>query len=285
MGNSLREVKSKMTATKKTAQITNAMYMVSVAKLKRAEEKYLAFEGFINSAKEVVAQVMQTDDAKLHSFLEKRKGEKTGYLLITSDRGLAGAYNSQIIKKFKEDIKKHENKEEFSVGVLGLQGYKAIKKMGVNMVNDEPVSIRDDVLFIDIIDLTQSIISLFVEKKIDKLVVYYNHFINKMTQETVVEQLLPFETIDTKKKVDYVFDPNPNVILDNLLPIYAENKIYGYILDSKASEHASRMRAMKSATDNANDMIDILNVLYNRARQAAITQEITEIVGGANALE
>ncbi len=285
MGNSLREVKSKMTATKKTSQITNAMYMVSVAKLKRAEEKYVAFESFIDSAKEVVAQVMQTDDAKSHNLLEKRNIEKTGYLLITSDRGLAGAYNSQVIKRFKEDIKKHKTKDEYSVGVLGIQGYNIVKKMDVNIVQEEPVSIRDDVLFVDIHELIHNIIQMFIDKEIDKLVVYYNHFVNKMTQETIAEQLLPFEPIETSSKKNYVFDPDATVILDRLLPIYAENKIYGYILDSKASEHASRMRAMKSATDNANDMIDVLNILYNRARQASITQEITEIVGGANALE
>ncbi len=282
---SLREVKSKMVATKKTSQITNAMYMVSVAKLKRAENKFMSFAGFIDTTEKIVAQVMQTDDARYHPLLEQREVKKVGYLLITSDKGLAGAYNSHLIKKFKEDIKKHKSKDEFSVGVLGMQGYKVLRKMDVNLVQDNPVNIRDDVLFMDIKDLITNIINLFIGRSIDKLVVYYNHFENKMTQHVVAEQILPFKNIETTKKTNYIFEPSPNAILDRLLPIYAENKIYGYILDSKASEHAARMRSMKSATDNASDMIDTLNILYNRARQTAITQEITEIVSGANALE
>ncbi len=285
MGNSLREVKAKIVSTKKTSQITNAMYMVSVAKLKRSETKHKNFQDFIKNVEEVVGELVKHEDAMGHPLLRERKVKKTGYLLITSDRGLAGAYNSQVFKQFKEDIKKHKSNDEFTVGALGVKGFSFIRSQGLPTDQTNAIGIRDDVLFVDIHELIDQIINQYVNHEIDELVIYYNHFVSKMEQVVTRKQLLPLDDIESGDKKDYIYEPDISQVLDRLLPIYAENKIYGYILDAKASEHASRMRSMQSATDNASSLINDLNILYNRARQASITQEITEIVAGASSME
>ena len=163
------------------------------------------------------------------------------------------------------------------------------------MLNDEPIHVRDDVLFIDFKSVTETFIGDFLKDKIDKIVVFYNHFVNTITQEVENVQLLPIQNGHQGKlervtedesgmKLIYNYEPSPQAIIDHLLPMYVENTLYGIILDAKASEHASRMTAMKSATDNAEDLIKTLQLHYNRARQAAITIELTDIIGGANAV-
>jgi len=224
-------------------------------------------------------------------MLEVREQKNVCYILITSDRGLAGPYNSSIFKAFMAHVKeKHQSNDEFLVATIGFKAFSFAKRMNYNMLNQEFINIRDDIQFVDFKQIIDRFTKDYLSGAIDSIVVFYNHFINTMNQVVEHEQILPITNglnkIESKDnlKLIYNYEPSPKIIINHLLPMYVENTLYGYILDAKASEHASRMTAMKSATDNAEDVIHTLQLHYNRARQAAITIELTDIIGGANAV-
>ncbi|ERJ11459.1 ATP synthase F1 subunit gamma [Haloplasma contractile] len=286
---SMRDIKAKINATKKTSQITKAMNMVSASKLRKAESTIKNYRPFMKSIEILISHLIHSTLDVEHTMLKEREVKRTGYILITSDRGLAGGYNNSLFRKFKDDVEqKHKSSKEYEVAVLGLKGYTYYRNKDLNLVNDEVVNIRDDVQFLDIKDTIQSMIDLYVLEEIDEIVIYYNHYVNTVTQTVEAAQVLPVKDVaksDEEVPKLYDLEPSPQAVIDTLMPIYIQNMIYGYILNAKASEHASRMTAMKNATDNAIDLIDTLTLHYNRARQAAITQEISEIVGGVAALE
>ncbi len=286
-GGKTRDIKNKIQATKKTSQITKAMNMVSASKLRRAEKTMKAYRPFLKSVRDTISQILNSNLDASHKMLENRDVKKTGYLVITSDRGLAGGYNNNLFRQFKSDVeKKHQSSDEYVIGILGNKGYGYYKTKDVTILNKNVINIRDDVQFIDIIDLIQQMIDMYILEEIDEIIVYYNKFINTIRQDIVAEKILPIDNLEGDEyMVSYEFEPSPQQVLDTLLPIYIQNVIYGFILNAKASEHAARMTAMKNATDNAKEIVDKLTLHYNRARQAAITQEITEIVGGAAALK
>ena len=287
MANSLREVKVRITSTKNTAQITKAMYMVSQSKVKRAEATYKKYKDFMNNISSCVGQIVEKAKEEYnHPLLTKREVKKTSYLLITSDRGLAGSYNSGLFKEFREYVKaNHKSKDEFSVSSIGKKGFGFIEKEGYNTIQKAPTLVRDDVMFIDIYPLAKSIIDSYLNEEIDKLVIIYNHYINSITQEIVFKELLPIENIEeVNSNVDYIYETGIEETLNLVLPMYVQDIIYGIILDAKTSEHSARMNSMKNATDNANEIIDKLQLLYNRARQDVITTELIDIIGGANAI-
>jgi F-type H+-transporting ATPase subunit gamma len=286
---SLRDIKSKITSNKKTSQITKAMQMVSASKLNRAEQSARAFVPYMEKMKEVVTNVANASKDAAHPMLKVRPIKKTGYVVITSDRGLAGAYNANIIRELYQAIdSKHKSKDEYCIVAIGRIGRDFFQKRGYNVVSDR-THMPDQPTFLDVKSIATQAVKMFTDGEVDELYVYYNHFVTKMQQRVQVQKLVPISDIDTsannKPSTLYEFEPSADQILEVLLPQYAESLIYGAILDGKASEHAARMTAMKSATDNANEMISSLTLKFNRARQAAITQEITEIVGGAAALE
>ena len=287
MGNSLGEVKKRISSTKSISQITKAMYMVSSSKIKRAEKTYSNYKDFMSRVSTMVSDVISlTDEDYVHPLLEKRPIKKTAYLVITSDKGLAGAYNSSIYKKVDEILNtNHSSKDEFICAAIGKKGFNHLTKRGYPLVTDSAISIKDDVIFMDIEGLASQVINMYLAKKIDKLVIIYNHFINSLTYETKVEELLPIkEIVGNESKIDYEYEGGPIKILDMLLPIYVKDIIYGIILDAKCSEHSARMNSMRNASDNANEVIDQLQLLYNRARQNVITNELIDIIGGANAI-
>ncbi|WP_243291967.1 ATP synthase F1 subunit gamma [Bacillus sp. FJAT-47783] len=283
---SLRDIKSRITSTKKTSQITKAMEMVSAAKLNRAENNAKAFVPYMEKIQEVVANIALGSTDVNHPMLQKRPVKKTGYLVITSDRGLAGAFNSSILRTVYQTLqKRHQSKDEYTVIAIGRIGRDFFKKRGISVV-EEIVGIGDETSFVDIKEITMKTVQLFADGHVDELYMYYNHYVSAIQQDVTEKKLLPLTDIATSNKMtSYEFEPGAEEILEVLLPQYAESLIYGALLDSKASEHAARMTAMKNATDNAKELINTLTLSYNRARQAAITQEITEIVGGAAALE
>ncbi|MFC4321908.1 F0F1 ATP synthase subunit gamma [Litchfieldia salsa] len=284
---SLRDIKSRITSTKKTSQITKAMQMVSASKLNRAENNAKAFVPYMEKIQEVVASVATGSTDVSHPMLLKRPVKKTGYLVITSDRGLAGAYNSNILRSVYQTIqKRHTNANEYAIIAIGRVGRDFFKKRGIPVVS-EITGLADQPSFTEIKDIASNAVSMFADELFDELYLYYNHFVSAIQHEVTEKKLLPLTDISSegKKLTSYEFEPSQEEILEVLLPQYAESLIYGALLDGKASEHAARMTAMKSATDNAKELIDSLTLSYNRARQAAITQEITEIVGGAAALE
>ncbi len=283
---SLRDIKARITSTKKTSQITKAMEMVSAAKLNRAENNAKAFGPYMEKIQEVVASIANGSTDVSHPMLESRPVKRTGYLVITSDRGLAGAFNSSVLRAVYQAIqKRHKSNDEFVIIAIGKMGRDFFKKRGMNVIS-EITGIGDETSFASIKDIANGAVSMFADGSYDELYLYYNHFVSAIQQDVTEKKLLPLSDISSNKGLmSYEFEPNQEEILEVLLPQYAESLIYGALLDSKASEHAARMTAMKNATDNAKELINGLTLTYNRARQAAITQEITEIVGGAAALE
>lgn len=283
---SLRDIKSRITSTKKTSQITKAMEMVSASKLNRAETNAKAFVPYMEKIQEVVANIAIGSNDVSHPMLVTRPVKRTGYIVITSDRGLAGAYNSSVLRQVFRSIKqRHKSEDEYGIIVMGRVGRDFFKARKMNIVL-EILGVSDQPSFDDISDLTKQTVGMFSDGTFDELYLYYNHFVSAIQQDVTEKKLLPLADIATSNKLtSYEFEPSAEEILGVLLPQYAESLIYGALLDGKASEHAARMSAMRSATDNANELISGLSLVYNRARQAAITQEITEIVGGAAALE
>ncbi len=262
--------------------------MVSASKLSKAEEFAKAFDPYSDKIKEVVNSIAGSGQDAEHPMLQTREVKKTAYFVITADRGLAGAFNSGILREVYRTIQeKHQSKDEYAVIAVGRMGRDFFRKRDIPVLQ-EITGLSDQPNFADIKDLTSETVQLFIDEEIDELVIFYNHFISAISQKVTSKKLLPLTDLQEEAggtKSTYEYEPNQQEILDVLLPQYAESLIFGALLDSKASEHASRMTAMKSATDNADELIDDLSLQYNRARQAAITQEITEIVGGAAALE
>lgn len=283
---SLRDIKSRINSTKKTSQITKAMQMVATAKLSRAEANAKAFGPYMDKISEVVASIANGSSDVSHPMLESRPVKRTGYVVLTSDRGLKGAFNSSVIRAVFQAIQqRHKSNDEFVIIAIGKMGSEAFKKRGMNVIS-EITGVSDDTSFASIKDIASNAVNMYADGSFDELYMYYNHFVSPIQQDVTEKKLLPLSDISSSSKLtSYEFEPNEEEILEVLLPQYAESLIYGALLDSKASEHAAQMTAMKNATDNAKDLIDGLTLTYNRARQAAITQEITEIVGGAAALE
>ncbi|MCR5786816.1 MAG: ATP synthase F1 subunit gamma [Acholeplasmatales bacterium] len=287
MANSLREVKTRIDSTKSTSQITKAMYMVSQSKVKRAERTYKNYQSFMeNIASMTKSIVAKAGSDYTHPLMSDRPIKNICYLLITSDKGLAGAYNANVFKALEAELSNNGlSLDNVKVSAVGRRGYSYIKRKGYNTFNDKPVLVRDDVMFNDIVPLAEGIIKDYIDKKIDKLVIIYNNYVNTLTQETRQIQLLPIKEINGEiNPVDYEYESGISRTLDMMLPQYIEDIIYGVILDAKTSEHAARMNAMRSATDNADQVIGKLQLLYNRARQNVITNELIDIIGGANAI-
>lgn len=283
---SLRDIKNRITSTKKTSQITKAMEMVSSAKWNRGVMNAKSFVPYMEKMQEVTASIAMGSKDVNHPMLQSRPVKKTGYLVITSDRGLAGAFNSNVIRQVYQTIqKRHKSNDEFAIIAIGRVGRDFFMKQGMNVIL-EIIGVADQPSFSEIKDITSSTVGMFADGTFDELYMYYSHYVSAISQEVTEKKLLPLTDIEVPSKAtSYEFEPNAEEILEVLLPQYAESLIFGSLLDSKASEHAARMNAMKNATDNANELIKSLSLSYNRARQAAITQEITEIVGGAAALE
>lgn len=282
MAASIRDIKQKVVATKKTSQITNAMNMVSASKLKGAQKATLNFQPYMKRIEDIIINLASNSEELDHPLLKEREGNKTCYLLITSDRGLAGPFNSSLCKLLSSKIDKSQD----IVATLGVKGYFYCKQKKYNLI-DDVVRLPDDVVFDNIYPTISKIIEMYLNGEVDKVVLIYNHFVNTLSIVPTEKQILPIED-NFSDKVDetnhiYDYEGGINSILDTVLPLYIENLVYGIILDSKASEHASRMTAMQNATDNAKDVISKLEIMYNRARQAAITLELTDIIGGANA--
>lgn len=281
----IREIKSRITATKKTSQITNAMYMVSASKLKKAERSIVSYRPLLKRMNHIIRGILSAKDVN-HPMLEKRNDKMTCYILVSSDRGLAGPHNANVFRKFQQAILERKD-EKFVVAAIGQKAFNFARRNKYDLIQEKAIHVRDDIQFVDFVDITQTFISLYLKEEIDRIVVFYSHFINTISQTVEQVQLLPIEfeeANETEKQTSYIYEPNQQQIINDLLPMFVENQLYGFVLEAKASEHASRMTAMKSATDNAKDIIKKLELHYNRARQQAITIELTDIIGGANAV-
>ena len=288
---SLNEIKIRIASTKKTSQITGAMQMVSAAKLTRSEQNAKNFQVYAQKVRAMTTNLIGSElsEGSNNPMLINRPVKKTGYIVITSDKGLVGGYNSTILKAVMQMLHDdHDNQEEYVIIALGGMGADFFKARDIN-VSYELRGLSDQPTFDEVRKIVNKSVSLYQNELFDELYVCYNHHVNSLTSQVRVEKMLPITDLDeneaTSHHQEFELEPNRDTILAQLLPQYAESMIYGSIIDAKTAEHAAGMAAMQAATDNAKNVINDLTIQYNRARQAAITQEITEIVAGASALE
>lgn len=288
----MRDIKQRIEGTQKTSQITKAMHMVSASKLKKAEKSIKAYRPLTEKLEAILSRIFNEDPDLRHPMLEPRSIDHSTFILITSDRGLAGPYNANVFKAFETYIEKHQyDTSKISIAAIGNKAFNYAKQRGYQLVQDDPIQVRDDFQFIDFQKLTDTFIKNYLEGTTDEIITVYNKFINTLSQDVTVKPLVPLEfnpDVDTEKPettaLIYDFEPDIKTALSMLVPNYVVHTLYGMVLESKASEHASRMTAMKNATDNAKEVIDTLTLSYNKARQDAITIELTDIIGGANAV-
>lgn len=300
MGASLNEIKTRIASTKKTSQITRAMQMVSASKLTKSEASSQKFQVYATKVREIVTHLTASQlndiasenprgDINYNSMLLSRPVKKTGYIVITADGGLVGGYNSSILKQTMSILEEdHQSPDDYVMIAIGGTGADFFKARGINLAY-ELRNLSDQPSFDEVRKIVNMATTMYQNEVFDELYVCYNHHINSLTSQFRVEKMLPISDLDPEEATtfeqEYIFEPSKEEILSQLLPQYAESLIYGAIVDAKTAEHAAGMTAMKTATDNAANIIDELTVSYNRARQGAITQEITEIVAGASALE
>ena len=280
----LKEIRGRITSISSTMQITSAMKMVSAAKLKKAQDAIVMLRPYSEKLQEIIQNVSSNADSdSVSAFANKREVKKVLYIAITSNRGLAGAFNSSIIKELNHQIS-HQS-AEVEVLTIGKKVFDAVKKN--RTVYDNQSAIFDHMSFETVSKVTSTVMKEYREGKFDEVYLIYNKFLNAATQEVKTEQLLPISMPENKGAVnsDYIFEPNRNEILENLIPKSIKTQVYKAVLDSIASEHGARMTAMHKATDNAQALKNDLVIFYNKARQAAITNEILEIVSGAEALK
>lgn len=275
-------------------QITSAMKMVSAAKLKRAQNAITRMRPFAQKQKELMGHLTGALSEMENKFVEKREVRKVLLISVTSNRGLCGAFNANVIKettKFAKEKFADADVEVFAVGKKAFEAFRKADKLAKgNNIPDSAVSgdIFGDLNYEAAAELFQPFMDAFWNGKYDAVYVLYNQFKNAATQYVVTEQLLPIEAVEEETSshhVDYMFQPDMEGLLEYLIPVALKTSFYKALLDSLASEHGARMTAMHKATDNASDLLSDLKLTYNKARQAAITTEILEIVGGAEALE
>lgn len=286
MAKGMREVKRQIKSVQNTRQITKAMEMVAASKLRKAQEKAQAARPYSDKLREVVASIASGTKGVKHPMLDKRPVKRVAYLIVTSDRGLAGGYNANILRQVSADIKKrHSSTDEYELFVIGRKGRDYFRRRSMP-ITDSVAELTDFPSYADIKSLAQAAIQGYEEGRYDELYLCYNQFINALTQTPTSVRLLPMDALEVESNAvtaSYEYEPSAEEVLAVLLPKYAQTLIFNALLEGKASEQGARMTAMGSATKNASQLIGDLKLVYNRARQAAITQEITEIVAGANA--
>ncbi|NNE32394.1 MAG: ATP synthase F1 subunit gamma [Winogradskyella sp.] len=281
----LKEIRNRISSVSSTMQITSAMKMVSAAKLKKAQDAITAMRPYSNKLTELLQSLSATLDADSGSkYSVQREVKNVLIVAITSNRGLAGAFNSNIIKEVNRLATETYANQEVAYLAIGKKANDAFKK--TNKVIANKSELYDDLTFDNVAAIAEMLMEKFVAGEYDKIEIVYNHFKNAATQLVITEQFLPIQPIegDTVSNTDYIFEPSKVEIVEALIPKALKTQLYKGIRDSFASEHGARMTAMHKATDNATELRDQLKLTYNKARQAAITNEILEIVGGAEAL-
>jgi len=281
----LKEIRNRITSVSSTMQITSAMKMVSAAKLKKAQDAITAMRPYAEKLTELLQNVSASLDGENGSkYSDQRPANKILVVAITSNRGLSGAFNTNVVKQTRNLVELYAGKQVDFV-TIGKKGNDIIRKSNTVINNNNTVF--DDLTFHNVAAIAEELMQLFVEGQYDKIELVYNQFKNAATQIIITEQFLPIVPIktDSKNQVDYIFEPSKEQIIEELIPLSLKTQLYKAIRDSFASEHGARMTAMHKATDNATELRNQLKLTYNKARQAAITNEILEIVGGAEALK
>ena len=283
-----REIKTKIKSVQNTRKVTRALEMVSASKIRKAQDRMKTSRPYARAMKQVIGHLAQANTDYQHPFMVERKDVKrVGFIIVSSDRGLAGGLNNNLFRKMLGEIRQwNEKGVEVDVVTIGQKASVYFRRVKVNMLAS--VSHLGDTPKLDqLIGVIKVMLDAYTEGKVDRVFVVYNHFVNTMTQRAAFDQLLPLPAAETqvaRHDWDYIYEPDAATVLDHVITRYIESLVYQAVLENIASEHAARMVAMKAASDNASKLIGTLQLVYNKARQAAITQEISEIVGGAAAV-
>lgn len=283
-----KEIRTKIKSVENTRKITRAMEMVAAAKMRRAQERMRAARPYAEKIRAVAAHLSHASSEYKHAFLVKRETiKKVGVILITSDKGLCGGLNSNLLRLVVSEMKTWESEgKKIAVCAIGNKGLAFMNRLG-SEVKSHLTGLGDAPHQGNLIGAVKVMLDAYISGEIDAIHISYNHFVNTMKQEPCIEQLLPLtgEQIGTAKgSWDYIYEPEAKVVIDELLTRYVESLVYQGVVENMASEQSSRMVAMKSASDNAKSVIADLKLVYNKARQAAITREISEICSGAAAV-
>ena len=283
-----REIKTKIKSVQNTRKVTRALEMVSASKIRKAQERMKASRPYARLMTQMIGHIAKANSEYTHPFMVNRaEVKRIGYVVISTDRGLCGGLNSQMFRRILADMREWQAKGvEIDVVCVGQKAATFFRRLKVTMTGS--VTHLGEKPHVDqLVGVIKVMLDGFSSAKLDRVFLCYNDFVNTMTQKPTQDQLLPLppsESLQSKHDWDYIYEPSAEVVLDHVMTRYVESLVYQAVLENLASEHAARMVAMKSASDNATKLIGTLNLIYNKARQAAITQEISEIVGGAAAV-
>ncbi|HEX7343035.1 MAG TPA: ATP synthase F1 subunit gamma [bacterium] len=284
---SLKQIKRRIASVKSTQQITRAMKMVAAAKLRRAQENIVKARPYSNKLKQVIRELAEHADPSMHPLLAVRPAREIGVVVVTSDRGLAGSFNTNIIKRAIREIENVKKIDpEIHLVTIGRKGSDFFRKRGYDIIQSH-THLFQDLHFGVAASIGESLIDLYVQAKLDRIYLIYNEFKSAIQQFVVVEQLLPIipEDAPVRRGIDFLYEPDALNVLSGVLPLYVNVQMWRVFLESNAAEHGARMTAMENATENAKELIDSLTLHYNKARQAAITKELLEVVSGAEGMK
>ena len=283
-----KEIRTKIKSIENTQKITRAMEMVAASKMRRAQERMRAARPYAAKMRNVIAHLAQASLEYRHSYTQEREAKRVGFIIISSDRGLCGGLNINLFRSAVNELSTWQDKRvEVDVTVIGRKALAFFRRFSPTIVS-EVTQLGDAPQFADLIGAIKVMLDAYSEGRIDRLFIVHNRFVSTMAQVPQVEQLLPIRAVAPEEALkahwDYLYEPDAHAVVDALMTRYIESLVYQGVVENIACEMAARMVAMKSATDNAGNLIDELQLVYNKARQAAITQEIAEIVSGAAAV-
>ncbi len=283
-----REIKTKIKSVQNTRKVTRALEMVSASKIRKAQDRMKASRPYARMMRQIVGHLAVANTDYVHPFMVERTDVKrVGYVIISSDRGLCGGLNSQMFRRILADMRVWQDKGvEIDLVCVGQKASTFFRRLKINMIGSV-THLGEQPQVDKLVGVIKVMLDGYEAGSLDRVFLCYNDFINTMTQKPVLDQLLPLPastTLDSRHSWDYIYEPDAGTVLDHVITRYVESLVYQAVLENLASEHAARMVAMKSASDNATKLIGTLQLIYNKARQAAITQEISEIVGGAAAV-
>ncbi|MDA9558073.1 F0F1 ATP synthase subunit gamma [Vibrio sp.] len=282
-----KEIRSKIGSVKNTQKITKAMEMVAASKMRRSQDAMESSRPYAETMRKVIGHVANANLEYRHPYLEEREAKRVGYIIVSTDRGLCGGLNINLFKEVITNMQSWKEKgADVELAIIGSKATAFFNNSGAS-VAAQVSGLGDSPSLDDLIGSVGVMLKEYDEGKLDRLYVVYNHFVNTMIQQPTIDQLLPLpksDSEDMKREFswDYIYEPEPQPLLDALLVRYVESQVYQGVVENLACEQAARMIAMKAATDNAGDLIDDLELVYNKARQSAITQELSEIVSGAS---
>jgi len=283
-----KEIRTKIASVKSTQKITSAMEMVAASKMRKAQDRMQATRPYAEKMRQVIGHVALANPEYKHPFMHARPVKRIGFIIVSSDRGLCGGLNSNLFRRLVREIRAlRDAGNEVEFCTIGTKALGFFRRVG-GKVAAQATHLGDAPHIDDLVGTVKAMLDAYTNGEIDEIRIAYNEFVNTMTQKPVVEQLVPLAAGEDAEQLkhhwDYIYEPGAKEVLDGLLTRYIESLVYQSVVENGACEQAARMVAMKSATDNAGGLIDELQLIYNKARQAAITQEISEIVGGAAAV-